>query len=311
MSNTQYAFLERDKVPDREALQQSIDRLGFDLKLDPEYSQFEDEGFLPFTLGGDTGPGFEIHYARTADIIEDDDERAALAGDRDCCISMVWRGSMKDLACVMIVSSALARDFDAVVSYEGEAPESASDLFESARKIVGELAPPEPSGATLQKGLESMTGCECELTFMLGRLILRTSSGARIFGAAWRASLGGAEFDTSRHSSLREEQLAILRSTGGSKSAEHRRRLGQIDAELDRAGQLDESDAERIEAELPKLEQLKVETATWDGGSLISCRLIGGTRVAVQWLAIGTSSTDIDVPGQGKWSASDGKVIAL
>jgi hypothetical protein len=140
MSNTQYAFLERSRVPNRDSLQKSIDALGFDLKLDPDFSRFEDEGFLPFTLAGESGPGFEIFYQDIAQAIEDEAERAAIAGDNDYCISMLWRSSMKDLACVMIVSCALAKDFGAIVSYEGEPPEDVQSMINSTRQIIVDAA---------------------------------------------------------------------------------------------------------------------------------------------------------------------------
>lgn len=121
MSNTQYAFLNRAQVPDRSALQASIDALGFDLRLHPQFTPFIDSGFSPCVLCGKEGPGFEIYYAPSKVVTDGNEDFLALAEGRDFCISMVWRGSMKDLACVMVVSCALAKDFGAIVSYEGEA----------------------------------------------------------------------------------------------------------------------------------------------------------------------------------------------
>lgn len=140
MSNTQYAFLDRSCVPDRSALQSSIEALGFDLQLHPDFTPFTDSGFSPCLLEGREGPGFEICYQSTAEATEGDEGFSALAGDRDFCISMVWRGSMKDLACVMIVSCALAKDFGAVVSYEGEDPSSFDEMLEAAKEIVRDSA---------------------------------------------------------------------------------------------------------------------------------------------------------------------------
>lgn len=140
MSNTQFAFLNRTNVPDRAALQASIDRLGFDLKLAPNFTQFEDSGFLPFKLQGEEGPGFEIFYESAADVTDGDEDFEAVANGRDYCISMVWRSSMKDLACVMILSCALARDFGAVVSYGGEAPEPLDQMLEATQSILAEAA---------------------------------------------------------------------------------------------------------------------------------------------------------------------------
>lgn len=145
MSNTQMAFIGRARVPSRSALQASIDALGFDLKLHPEYAPFEDSGFLPFLLNGEEGFGFEIYYQDAAEIVGDDESLRAIANGRDYCISMVWRGSLKDLACVMIVSCALVKDYDAVVSYEGNAPEPLDIMLVATHDVikdgVGETPP--------------------------------------------------------------------------------------------------------------------------------------------------------------------------
>jgi len=136
----QFAFIERSRVPDRAALQASVDALGFDLKLHPEYARFDDAGFLPFVLNGEAGFGFEIYYKEASEIIGEDQRLRALAAGRDHCISMVWRGSMKDLACVMIVSCALTKDFGAVVFYEGEPAEPLEKMLASTQDILKEGA---------------------------------------------------------------------------------------------------------------------------------------------------------------------------
>ncbi len=140
MSNSQFAFIPRSRVPQRDALQASVDRLGFDLKLHPDFTPFDDSGFLPFTLNGYEGPGFEIHYSAAQDVVGDDDDFAAMADGRDYCITMTWGGRMKDLACVMMVSCALARDFDAVVSYEGEEPQPLEDMLHTVQVALKEGA---------------------------------------------------------------------------------------------------------------------------------------------------------------------------
>jgi hypothetical protein len=140
MSNVQYAFLDKTRVPDRAALQASIDALGFDVKLHPDFTPFTDEGFSPCVLGGEAGPGFEIYYQTASEATDDDEEVLAVADGRDYCISMVWRGSMKDLACVMIVSCALARDSGAVISYEGDDPSPLDELIASTKDILADAA---------------------------------------------------------------------------------------------------------------------------------------------------------------------------
>lgn len=144
MSNTQYAFLQRSDVPDRAALQASVDALGFDLKLHPDYTKFEDSGFLPFVLNGREGFGFEIYYQEASEVLADSEDLSAIAKGRDYCISMVWSSSMNDLACAMIVSCALAKDFGAVISYEGNPPESLEAMLASARDVLQEVEGEEP-----------------------------------------------------------------------------------------------------------------------------------------------------------------------
>lgn len=138
MSNIQYAFVSRDRVPDRSRLQASLEALGFDLKLPPEYTPFGDSGFLPMSLNGEEGPGFEIGYLPASELIGGDEALAQIAAGRDCCISMAWHGSMKDLACVMMVSCALAKDFESVVSYEGEAPEPLDSMLAAIPEILAD-----------------------------------------------------------------------------------------------------------------------------------------------------------------------------
>ena len=136
MSNIQYAFISRSRVPNRSELQASIDALGFDLKLHIEYTPFEDSGFLPFTLNGKEGPGFEIQYESASEIIGEDQSLREIAAGRDYCISMAWHGSMKDLACVLIVSCALMKDFESVVSYEGNPPEPLENLLSEIPEVL-------------------------------------------------------------------------------------------------------------------------------------------------------------------------------
>lgn len=144
MSNTQIAFLNRGNMPDREALQASIDRLGFNLKLHPEFTPFEDSGFSPCVLDGATDVGFEVFYAPTSEVADGDPNLTAIASGRDFGIGMVWHSSMKDCACAMIVSCALAKDFGAVVTYEGEQPEPFETLLENTKSIVADAAKEEP-----------------------------------------------------------------------------------------------------------------------------------------------------------------------
>ena len=74
MSQTQFAFLKKENVPSRIQLQASLAALDFDLILDPEYTQFEDEGFSPCILNGEPDVGFEIYYEPSSDLLEDEED---------------------------------------------------------------------------------------------------------------------------------------------------------------------------------------------------------------------------------------------
>ncbi len=138
MSNTQFAFLKKSRVPSGAALQASIDALGFDLKLDPVLNLLEDSGFSPCVFAGIPDVGFELFTEPAADVMSDSDEFRKVIGDSDISVSMVWRGSMKDCASVLIVSCALAKDFGAVISYEGEPPEPFERLLEATHEAIAE-----------------------------------------------------------------------------------------------------------------------------------------------------------------------------
>lgn len=139
MSNIQYAFINKDKIPDRKALQSTINNFGFDLQLDSNFTPFEDEGFSPCIFYGENDIGFEIDYYLADEITEDDEDFKEIAGENDFCISMSWGGSMKDCASVMIVCSALAKDFGAVISYGGDKPDSLEKMISDTKLIISDV----------------------------------------------------------------------------------------------------------------------------------------------------------------------------
>jgi len=142
VSQTQFAFLKKENVPSRDQLQSSIDALGFDLKLDPKFTPFKDEGFSPCILRGEDNVGFEIFYERTSDLIEedeDDGEFKELIGNNDYSISLCWGGSFKDCTCVLMVSIALAKDFGATISYEGDGKETIEGMQGGIQECLEEI----------------------------------------------------------------------------------------------------------------------------------------------------------------------------
>lgn len=136
MANEQYAFLKSSNVPTREGLQQAIDRAGFDLKLDAGYQPRTNVGFVPCTLNGKE-TGVEMYFDDSKELM---DSFRELAEDRDCCISFRWGGNMRECACAMVASYALADSFDAIVSYEGEPPAESMQAFRKETESVIVLA---------------------------------------------------------------------------------------------------------------------------------------------------------------------------
>jgi len=118
MANEQYAFIEKARVPTRTAWQEAIDESGFDFQLDPDLKPFEDSGFSPCKLMG-SDAGVEIYYDGSDELLS---QFSDIAQGRDFCISFRWGGSMIECASAMIASYALAKSFDAIVSYDGETP---------------------------------------------------------------------------------------------------------------------------------------------------------------------------------------------
>lgn len=143
MSNTQFAFIDRARIPNYAALQASVEALGFDLKLNEHLNLLENTGFIPCELCGHGNVGFEIYTEPVTVVAEDDDFLLELANGLDACISMVWGGSLKDCAAVMIVSCALAKDFGAIISYEGDEPESLQQLMDGARQALDMAMKPD------------------------------------------------------------------------------------------------------------------------------------------------------------------------
>jgi len=132
MSQEQYAFIEKNRVPSAEQWKKAIDDAGYDLKIDLGLEPFEHAGFLPCQLCG-ASSGVEVYYDVTSEVLAPD-LVAGLAKGREVCISFRWGGSFREGACAMILSFALARSFDAILSYEGEPPDESLDI------VQGEIA---------------------------------------------------------------------------------------------------------------------------------------------------------------------------
>ncbi len=82
-------------------------------------------------------------YRPSDEILAELPSLKGFVGARGICIQMVWRGSYADCACAVAAGYALAKDFAAVVSYEGQSPDSVDAMreatLEALRYAEGEL----------------------------------------------------------------------------------------------------------------------------------------------------------------------------
>jgi hypothetical protein len=124
MARALTAFLNRDKVPARQSLQQAIDALGFALKLDADYAPFETAGYLPCDLDGEDA-GFDLRFKPFTPDTQ----------GRDAALSCTWGGDPREEAAAAIFCAALAKNFGAVVR-EGETGIGVEALLAKAKKAL-------------------------------------------------------------------------------------------------------------------------------------------------------------------------------
>ncbi len=126
MANEQYAFLRRSELPTTTALQTALDNdPNFTLTIDAETDLNATVGFVPCVICG-VESGVEIDFDDSPELIA---QFGSMASDRDCCLVFRWGGDMAECACAMVLSYALAKYYNAIVSYEGEPPPENLDVF--------------------------------------------------------------------------------------------------------------------------------------------------------------------------------------
>ena len=139
MANSQIAYLNRNQVPERQALQEAIKALRFRLTLDDAYVPFESSGYLPCTLDGEDA-GVDIKFSDTAAQLNDQPQLQQQVGDRDTAILLRWGGDPRERASALILGATLAHSFGALVQRQPEetlrVPEQ---LVDEARKAFSQL----------------------------------------------------------------------------------------------------------------------------------------------------------------------------
>jgi hypothetical protein len=107
MSMELYLFLNRADLPSPEVWQQRITQSGFRLQLDTDFDPVTFTGFLPCMLEGQQ-LGFEYYFVAKDSIAPSDTYLAPVAQPFDSIITLVWGGSLREMAAVMMAAGALS-----------------------------------------------------------------------------------------------------------------------------------------------------------------------------------------------------------
>ena len=120
MARTLIAFVQRNRIPDRAALQRAIDALGQPLTLDAGDAPLATGGYRPCTLQGEDA-GFDLRIGEAADTGDGDEVR----------LTFRWSGDPREEAAASIVCAVLAAACDARVQ-AGDATRSTAALLATA-----------------------------------------------------------------------------------------------------------------------------------------------------------------------------------
>jgi hypothetical protein len=139
MSNSQIVYMERSRVPQRQALQEVIKSLRFRLSVDHTYVPFACSGYLPCTLDGEDA-GVDIRFTDSAAQLAEQPKLLQLVGDRDTALVLRWGGDPRERASALILGAALAHGFGALVQRQPEyAVRTADQLVDEARGAFAQL----------------------------------------------------------------------------------------------------------------------------------------------------------------------------
>jgi hypothetical protein len=108
-----HVLVESSRLPDVRQWQQTLDELGFDVKLDPTLSVLGNKGFVPCTFKGRQS-GFEFSVWSGSDIAETYPEFEQQFTGRDSSANFRWGGDLIEMACALLASAALAQLCDGV-----------------------------------------------------------------------------------------------------------------------------------------------------------------------------------------------------
>jgi hypothetical protein len=137
MARAQTAYLNREDVPARKALQAVIQQLGYKLTLDSSYAPFETKGYVPCTLDGEDA-GFELRFEPVEEGLSSDLKSAL--GNRNTAMKFRWAGDPREQLAAFAVCAALAQNFGAII-HEPEQDKALTldELLVMARKTSESL----------------------------------------------------------------------------------------------------------------------------------------------------------------------------
>jgi hypothetical protein len=130
MARALTAYLKKDAVPTRKALQGALDPLGFNVVLDDDYAPLKTRGYVPCALDGEDA-GFDLRFDQP-----DAETRARLGLPDDAtAMAIRWGGDPREELAALATLAALAGAFGAVVVDPGDgAALSGEDLLARAKK---------------------------------------------------------------------------------------------------------------------------------------------------------------------------------
>jgi len=111
-----YIFLKDSRVPSRDAWQHAIEKLAFQVVLDPSLDVRNDNGFTPTSFRGQS-TGFEFYLEPAADILSNYPHIAARVGSRDKCATFRWGGDMMECGAALSAAAVLAHVADGIYFY--------------------------------------------------------------------------------------------------------------------------------------------------------------------------------------------------
>jgi hypothetical protein len=135
MARALTAYLKKDDVPSRKALQGALDPLGFKVVVDDDYAPLTSKGYVPCALDGEDA-GFDLRFQD----VEAETRSKFDLGEDAVAMAFRWGGDPREELAALAVVVALAQQFGANVEEPGTgAALSADDLLAKARKAANSL----------------------------------------------------------------------------------------------------------------------------------------------------------------------------